>query len=202
MHDGNAHALGRKASRGFEAKEAAADHDRPTAAGGRRQHGVDIVEVAEGDDAGQIRAGHGDDDRHGAGRHDQLVIGFAGAIRRTHGARRAVDRHDRLAAPQRHLVRLVPGLVVNDDVGEALLTGEHRRKHDAIVIDARLRAEDGHVILVRGLVEEFVEDAARGHSVSNDNQFLAHRVWLRVSAGLPSRKPRATYLIVFNSVSD
>ena len=39
-----------------------------------QQHGLDVVEIAIGEDARQIVAGHRNDERHRAGGDDQLVV--------------------------------------------------------------------------------------------------------------------------------
>ena len=49
---------------------------------GREQHGVDVVEIAIGQDAGQVVAGHRNDEGHRAGRDHQLVVGLDDAVTR------------------------------------------------------------------------------------------------------------------------
>jgi hypothetical protein len=58
------------------------------------QHRVDVVEIAIGEDARQVDAGHRNDERHRAGGDHQLVVGdgFAGA--RDVTVRRTVDGDD------------------------------------------------------------------------------------------------------------
>jgi hypothetical protein len=40
----------------------------------------------------------------------------------------------------------VPGVVVNDDVIELFFTSQYRRKHDSVVIDARLCSKLRHLL--------------------------------------------------------
>ncbi len=75
-------------------EQAAADDHRLRARLGGEQHGVDVVEVAIGDDARQVLAGHGDDEGHRAGGDHQLVVGFGDAVVGGHGLCCAVDRDD------------------------------------------------------------------------------------------------------------
>ena len=63
-----------QAGRRFEAEQAAADDDRLGARLRGEQHGVDVVEVAVGEHAGQVVARHRNDERHRAGGDDQLVV--------------------------------------------------------------------------------------------------------------------------------
>src|SRR3546814_6030920 len=59
------------------------------------------------------------------------------------------------------------------DVVEALLAREHGRQHDAVVIDARLGAENRYAIAVRIAREQFLDRAASGHAVADDDQVFA-----------------------------
>ena len=75
VHDRDVHALRLQAGGGFEAQKAAADDHGIAARLGGQQHGLDVVEVAVGQHARQVVAGHRDDDGVGAGGDDQLVVG-------------------------------------------------------------------------------------------------------------------------------
>ena len=72
-----------EARRGLEAEQAAADDDRLAARLRREQHRVDVVEVAIGQDAGEIMARHRQDERRRAGGDDQLVVTLDHAVART-----------------------------------------------------------------------------------------------------------------------
>ena len=175
VHDRGLHALAGEARSRLEAEQAAADHHGVAAPCRRGKHRVDVVEVAEGDDAGQLGARNGNQDRLRAGGDEQRVVGLDRAVLGANGARRAVDRDDRLALAQRDLVLRVPGVVVDDDVVERLLAGEHRREHDAVVVDARLGAENRDVVAIRRARKELFEHAARRHAVAEHDEFLLER---------------------------
>ncbi len=87
--------------------------------------------------------------------------------------RRAVDGDDGLALAQIDVVSRVPGVVMDDDVVELLFAGQHRRQHDAVVVDARLGAEDRHVVAVGRAREELVEHAAGRHAVAENDKLLS-----------------------------
>ena len=89
---------------------------------------------------------------------------------RAHGFRRPVDRDDGLALAEIDVVLRVPGVIVDDDIVECLFAGEHRRKHDAVVIDARLRAENRHVVSIGRAREQLFEHAARRHAVAEQRR--------------------------------
>ena len=63
VHDRDVHALRLQAGGGFQAQQAAADDHGIAARLGGQQHGLDVVEVAVGQHARQVVAGHRDDDR-------------------------------------------------------------------------------------------------------------------------------------------
>ncbi len=64
---------------------------------------------------------------------------------------------------------------MNDDVLILLFARENRRQHDAIVIDARLGAENGDVVEVGLAREQFVEHTAGGHAVAENDEFASCR---------------------------
>ena len=96
MDDGNFHAAQTEPVRGFQAKEAATDHHCAAAIRSGREHRVDILHVAETDDAGQVLAGHGDDEGIGARGNQQPVIGQGEAGTAGNRLAVAIDRHDRV----------------------------------------------------------------------------------------------------------
>ena len=85
VDDGDLHAAQREPVRRLEAEQAAADHHGAPALRGGGEHRVDIVEVAEGDDAGQVEARNRDDEWGGAGGDQQVVIALDRAGRGPHG---------------------------------------------------------------------------------------------------------------------
>ncbi len=106
----------------FEAEQAAADHHGAAAAGGGGQHGFDVGDVAEADDARQVAADHGEDERVGAGGQQQHVVRARRAVLAVDHALGAVDVPDPLARDQLDAVlRSYQALVVDDDLVEGLL---------------------------------------------------------------------------------
>ena len=86
------------------------------------QHGVDVVEVAVGEDAGEIVAGHRHDERHRAGGDHQLVVGLGDAVVGGHRLGGAVDRRRPCALVEGDAVLDVPGVAVDDDVARSLFS--------------------------------------------------------------------------------
>ena len=105
-----------------------------------------------------------------ADRDHQGVIALALASIGADGLRGAVDGDDRLAPAQVDAVAFVPGVVMDDDVLELLFAGQHRRQHDAVIVDARLGAEDGDVVAAWGSREQLLEQAAGRHAVAENDE--------------------------------
>lgn len=84
-------------------------------------------------------------------RHDQPVVlgagGLAQGIDRMYRAPGPVHGRHGIAGVQQDMVILVPGPVVEHDIAERLLAGEHGRQQNAVVVGMRLGAEDRDVIL-------------------------------------------------------
>jgi hypothetical protein len=64
---------------------------------------------------------------------------------------------------------------VHDDIVERLFAGQHRRKHDAVVVDARLRPEHRHGVAIGRAGKQLVQHAAGRHSVADHDEFLFPR---------------------------
>ena len=175
MDDADLHALFLEADRRFEAEQPAADHHRLAARLRREQHRVDVVEVAVGEDAGELVSRHGNDDRRRSGGDDELVVGLDDAMIGGDGAAVAIDRNDAVALVERDAVLDVPAVAMNDDLLERFFARQDRRKHDAIVIDARLGVEDGHLVGFGRGFEQFFERAAGRHAVADDDEALTRR---------------------------
>src|SRR3546814_8715782 len=58
----------------------------------------------------------------------------------------------------------------DDDVLERLLARQQRRKHDAVVIHPRFRAEDGDAIAAAVALQHFLHRAAASHAVADHDQ--------------------------------
>ena len=160
---------------GLKTQQPAADHHGLAARIGGGHHGLHIVQVAEGDDAGQVRARQRQPYRIRAGSQDQPVIGRLRSVAGPHHPGFTVDLGDRAAGVQGDGVVAVPGLVIEDDVGEGLLSGEDGREHDAVVVHPGLSPEDGDLVAVGVALEHFLHRAAAGHAVADDDKtFLGH----------------------------
>ena len=159
----------------FQPEQPAADHHSPTAARGRRQHQIDVVNVAIGDDAFERLARHRQHDRVRPRRDQQPVIGHALAGRGDDLAGAPVDHRNRLALAQLHIVVAVPVFRVEDDLLDRLLARQHRRQQDAVVIDVRLGPEHRDLIKVRGAFDQMLQRANARHAVADDDESLFGR---------------------------
>ena len=74
VQDGHVHVARIEPGRGLEAKQATADHHRLRARLRGYEHGIDVVEVAVGENAGKVVARHRQDQRHRAGSDNKLVV--------------------------------------------------------------------------------------------------------------------------------
>ena len=172
MHDGHVHAAAPQPMRRLQPEQAAADHHRTAA---RRQHRVDVGNIAEGDHAGQVGTRYRRHERHRAGRQQQHVVGTLGAMRAHHAASVAVDCGNRLAGNQLDALVRVPVAVMGHDVLELLLPGQHRREHDPVVVAVRLGAEHGDVERAGRAGDDLLQRADAGHAVANQHQAAADR---------------------------
>jgi len=135
-------------------------------------HGVGVGDVAVGDHPGQIVAGDRQHEGIGAGRQQQAIIAFLGAVVGDHPAFDAVDAVHRLAQMQADAVVGVPLVIVENDVLDGHLASEHRREQDAVVVGVRLGAEYGDLVLVGGDFQQLLERAYARHAVADHHQFL------------------------------
>jgi len=137
-------------------------------------------------DAGKLRAGNRDQNRPRPDRNNQSIVALDGARMRAHRPRVTIDGDDGLASAQIDMVSYVPVLMMNDDVIELLLAGEHGRQHDAVIVDARLGAEDGDVVAIWRARKQLLEQSAGRHAVAENDEPLSGRTSER---HLPSRTP-------------
>ena len=172
VDDGNVHAAFGEACGSFETEEAAADDDGFAARLGGEDHGLHVVEIAVGENAGQGVAGNRNDHRHRAGRDDELVVVRGDPVLGGNGAGVAVNLRDLGTFVERHAVLDVPAVAVDDDVVEGFLTREKWRQHDAVVVDARFGVENRYVVGAGVLVEQTFEGATRRHAVADDDELL------------------------------
>ena len=82
------------------------------------------------------------------------------------GARRAGREGD--------AVFRVPMAVIEHDVGNGLLTRQHRRQQDAVIISVRLGPEYGDVVMIGRAIEQLLDGLDAGHAVANNDEFPFH----------------------------
>ena len=179
--------------RRLQPEQTTADHHRAAAPLGGGEHMLDILHVAEADDAGQVVAGHRNDERVGAGRDQQPVIVQHHAALGGDGAAHAVDRGDGIAADQRDAVIGIPVEPVDDDLVERLFPRQHRRQHDPVVIHQRLGTEDGDLVAGGIAGQQFLDRAASGHAVADDDQVFPGFARWQVLAGIGRRDDGAMF---------
>ncbi len=92
----------------FQPQQAAADDDRVAVVARHRQHGFDILDIAEGQHAAQLMARHRNDERLGAGGDQQAVVAHFQAGTGAHDAIAAINVLDRIAGMQRDAMLDVP----------------------------------------------------------------------------------------------
>jgi hypothetical protein len=187
VHHCDLHALLHQTIRGLEAEQPAADHDRVLILAGRGQHALDIGEIAEADDPRQILARHRQQKRIRTGSQQQAIIACLGAIFGHDLAVTSIDTDDLLALVQGDAMIGIPGIVIQDDVGEFFLAAQHRRQQDAIVVDLRLGAEHGDIVFLRRELEQLLNGADAGHTIADDHQLFLH-------AATPNRWKVTAYL--------
>ena len=171
MHHGDVHAAQAQAVGSLQPEQAGADHHRVFMVGRGGDHRLGVGDVAVGNHAGQVLARHRQDEGGRAGGQQQAVVGHRQIV----GDDQALDTVDLghlLAGMQRDAVVPVPVEVVQHDVGQRHLAGQHGRKQDAVVIAVRLGAEHRDVVEIRGELQQLLHGADAGHAVADDDEFL------------------------------
>ena len=176
VDDRDGHPAQRKAVRRLQPQQAAADHHSGSALFGGSYHPVHIVQIAKRDYACQILARHWNDKGIRPGGDQQAVVSLGPARLRGHCLRGAVDGHNRIACHQRDAVGRIPIGIVDDDFGKALFACQHGRKHDAVIVHARLCTEDRDLKPGGIAREDFFHRAAPGHAIADHHQSLLHCV--------------------------
>jgi hypothetical protein len=115
--------------------------------------------------------------------HEAVVLGAEFFARSVGGVHHALDvRSTEVTGPARvqgDVVFLVPVPVVEDDLVQRLLTGQHGRQQDAVVVGVRLGTEDGDVVQVGCDLEQLFQCAHTCHAVADHHQFrFFHRTVL------------------------
>ena len=104
-----------------------------------------------------------------------------------HRFRGRVDRGRRIAGDQPYAVRVVPAGRVDDDVGDALVAGQHRGQQDAVVVRVRFGPDYGDLVTIGSAGQHFLDRPHSGHAVADDDQPLAPGM----SAAHPPAQTRA-----------
>ena len=143
VDDGDVAALHLQPARGLEAEQAAADDDRLDAGPRALDQRARVVERAEREDAVLVEPVDRRHPRRAAGGEQQRVVRRHAAVVAGHRLAFGIDVDDprRRRADRCRAVRYHSSGLMRDVVG-GLLAGEHRRQHDAVVVDVRLVAED------------------------------------------------------------
>jgi hypothetical protein len=154
--------------------QAAANHGSALMRARRRQHLVDIGNVAEGADAGQAKTRNRRRQRPRAGGDQQPIVRNAEATRGGDGLGFAVDRGDRVAGKEANAIAVIPFAGIDDDLVDALVARKDAREHDAIIVDVRLGSEHGDAVAPPVFVlEQLLDRTHAGHAVTDDHEVFA-----------------------------
>ena len=126
MHHGDVHAAQHQAIGRFQAEQAATDDHGMLVGLGGVDHGLGVGNVAVADHALQGIAGDRQDERSRTGGDQQAIVFGLGAVFGDDFAFDPVDLHHLAVEQQLDVVLQVPVEVVEHDLFERLLTGQHR----------------------------------------------------------------------------
>src|SRR5262249_53662199 len=126
VDDGDVTALHLQATRRFQPKQAAANHDCLYALACALQEGACIVEIAENVDAFLFCSFHRRNQGIAAGREEQFVEGCYGAVVAGDSLQGRVDVNNANAEAKLNFVLLVPVERVQDDVVGDFFSGQDR----------------------------------------------------------------------------
>jgi hypothetical protein len=169
VHDGDVAALDLQAARGLEAQQPAADDDGFDAGPRSAEELARIVERTEDEDAVGVEAADRREPRGAAGGQQQRVVRRHAAVVAGHRLCLGIDIDDAYAEAERDVVLAIPVERVDDDVVGRPLAREHRRQHDAVVVDVRLVAEDGDREL-RRVLQDLLDARHPRHPVADDDE--------------------------------
>ena len=171
VHHRDLHAAQHQAVGGLQAQQAAADHHGVLVLFSRLDHGVGVGDVAVGDHALQVLAGHRQDEGLAAGGDQQAVVLGLAAVVGLHHAAAPVDIDHLAAELEVDAVFGIPAQRVQHDLVERLFTGQHGREQDAVVVGVGLGAEHRDVVQLGGDLQQLFERAHAGHAVADHHQF-------------------------------
>ncbi len=174
MHHAHGHAALHEAVGSLQAQQAAADDDGVLVRGGGVDHGLCVGNVAVGQHALEVFAGHGQDEGVGARGHDEAVVfggdGLARCTGGVHDAAHTVHVGHGETRVQRDVVVGIPLPVVQDDLVDGLLAGQHGRQQNAVVVGVRLCTKYRDVVKVGRYLQQLFERANAGHAISHHHQ--------------------------------
>jgi hypothetical protein len=184
----------------FAADEARAHDERGL--GGRRTVAQDARrgEAAQEQHPLLRRAGDGQDGRFGPGREHAGVVAERLARAERDGVRARIEGRDLAAEPHLHALVLVPGSVLDRQLGLVELAAQEvLRQRRALVGDDELRREQRDVaVATRGAVA--ARGGERGRAAADDQQlhasnrsrayFGVHAMWV----GVPKRARRCSWI--------
>ncbi len=171
VHHGHIHPAQLEAIGRLQAEQAAADDHRvPVGLGGFHHH-LGIGDVAVTDHSLKVVTGNGQDERIGAGGDKEAVIFGLAAVVGDDPATGAIDLHHLALEHQANAVLGIPVQVVEHDLFELLLAGQHGGEQDAVVVGMRLGAEHRDVVELVGQLEQLFEGSHAGHAVADHHQF-------------------------------
>ena len=171
MHHTDVHTAQHQAIGSFEAEQASANHHSFFILVRRINHRVGVGNVAVGNHAFEVFAGHGQDERVGAGTHQQAVVLHLGAVICTHDALDAVNLHHFFTGMQRDAVVFVPVPAVEHDLVQRLLACQHRAEQNTVVVGVRFCTKNGDVIQLWRNLEQFFKGANTCHAIADHHQF-------------------------------
>ncbi len=170
MHDRHIHPAQLQSVCRFKPEQTAADDDRMPVMLRRFDHRVGVLDIAIGNDTLQILAGHWQHERRRTGCQQQAVIFAGGAVFSNDNALAAIDFFDLLAKMQRNVIVSIPIFIIQHDVFDRLLTCQHRRQQDAIVVCVRFGAEHRDVIYIWCNLQQLLQRTYSRHTISNHDQ--------------------------------
>jgi len=172
MHNRHRHATPLQPPGRFEAEQPAANYDRAPIPARRRDHGIDIGDIAERADAGESEAGDRGRQRFRSRCEQQPVVGDGTSTGDRDRRCDRIDRRHRIAGQQTDAAFVVPGAWVDDDLVDRLLARQHRGQQDAVIVRVRLGADDGEVVTCWSARQQLLYRPHCRHPIAHDNEPL------------------------------
>ena len=170
VHNRDVHAAQLQTVGGFQPKQSATDYHGVLVGLGSVHHRLRVSDVAITDHALQIIAGNWQDEGIRPCGDQQSVIFRLAAILSDHTALDPVDLDHLAVQHQADVVVGVPLEIVEHDLLEGLLSGQHRGEQDSVVVGMRLGTEHGDVVKLGGKLEQLFQGAYPGHAVADHHQ--------------------------------